>query len=156
MPERKFDPGRVTALLEPYPPGDPSGLIHVLQDIQAELGHVPCHAAEMVCEHMGIPISRLFAVATFYRALSLEPKGDLIIRICTGTACHIRGAQILVDEVTTELGIGPGQTTEDLRFTFETVNCVGACAMAPVVSLGSKFHGNVQPGTVLEKVGGKS
>ncbi len=96
--------------------------------------------------------SRAFAAATFYKAFSLEPKGKVIIRVCTGTACHIRGAQTVVDEVCLALGLEPGGTTKDLAFTLETVNCVGGCAMAPVVSLNSDCHGNVQPGTVTKLI----
>jgi len=103
-----------------------------------------------------VPISKAFAAATFYKAFSLEPKGDVVIRVCTGTACHIRGAQTLVDEICVALDIRPGGTTKDLKFTLETVNCVGACAMAPVVALNGEYHGNVQPGSITKKIqGGK-
>jgi NADH-quinone oxidoreductase subunit E len=152
MSEPRFDARKARKVLERYPEGDPTGLIHALQDIQAEFGYVPCKAAEMVCERLGVPISKAFSVSTFYKAFSLEPKGDVVIRVCTGTACHIRGAQILVDELQAALGIEPGRTTKDLRFTLETVNCVGACAMAPVVSVGGEYHGNVQPGTIVKKL----
>ena len=105
---------------------------------------------------MNVPISKAFSASTFYKAFSLEPKGDVVIRVCTGTACHIRGAQTLVDEISATLGIEPGSTTKDLKFTLETVNCVGACAMAPVVSLNGEYHGNVQPGAVTKMIqGGK-
>ena len=115
---------------------------------------MPLQAAELVCQRLNVPIAKAFSVATFYKAFSLEPKGDVVIRVCTGTACHIRGAQTLVDEICTALGIEPGQTTKDLKFTVETVNCVGACAMAPVVSLNGKYHGKVQPGALTRKIQG--
>jgi len=152
MAEPRIDEARALEILDRYPEGDATGLIHALQDIQAEFGFVPCRAAELVSERLKTPISKAYSVATFYRAFSLEPKGDMVIRICTGTACHIRGAQILVDELTSALGIAPGRTTEDLKFTIETVNCVGACAMAPVVSLNADYHGNVQPGVMAKKL----
>ncbi|MGB2986061.1 MAG: NAD(P)H-dependent oxidoreductase subunit E [Phycisphaerae bacterium] len=151
-----IDPKKARKILDRYPEGDKTGLVHALQDIQAEFGYVPCEAVEILCEHLQVPISKAFAAATFYKAFSLEPKGDVVIRVCTGTACHIRGAQILVDEICAALGIRPGGTTKDLKFTLETVNCVGACAMAPVVALNGDYHGNVQPGSITKKIrGGK-
>jgi NADH-quinone oxidoreductase subunit E len=155
MSKTCVDPKRVRKILDRFPEGDQTELIHALQDIQGELGYVPCEAAELVCTHLGVSISKVFSAATFYKALSLEPKGKVVIRVCTGTACHIRGAQTLVDEISATLGIEPGETTEDLGFTLETVNCVGACAMAPVVSYNGEYQGNVQPGTVTRKIRGK-
>jgi len=156
MPETCIDPKKARKILERYPEGQPAGLIHALQDVQAEFGYVPCEVVELVCERLNVPISKAFSAATFYKAFSLEPKGEVVIRVCTGTACHIRGAQTLVDEICTALDIAPGQTTKDLKFTLETVNCVGACAMAPVVSLNGEYHGGVQPGAVTKMIqGGK-
>ncbi len=156
MTESCIDPRKTRKVIERYREGDRTGLIHALQDIQAEFGYIPCEAVEKLCIRLGVPISKAFSAATFYKAFSLEPKGDVIVRVCTGTACHIRGAQTLVDEICAALGIGPGGTTKDFAFTLETVNCVGACAMAPVVSVNGKYHGNVQPGAVIKKVrGGK-
>lgn len=148
------DPEKTGRVLERYPAGDATGLIHALQDIQAAFGYVPCEAVEQLCERLDVPISKAFSVATFYKAFSLKPKGEIIIRVCTGTACHIRGAQTLVDEVCANFDLQPGKTTPDLKFTLETVNCVGACAMAPVVSVNGKYHGNVQPGSVTKFVNG--
>ena len=156
MTETCIDPKKARMILERYPAGEPGGLIHALQDIQAEFGYVPGQAAELLGQHLNIPISKVFSATTFYKAFSLEPKGEVIIRVCTGTACHIRGAQTLVDEVCAALKIAPGETTKDLKFTLETVNCVGACAMAPVVSLNGRYHGSVQPGSVTKLIkGGK-
>jgi len=156
MPKTCIDPKKARKVLERYPEKDATGLIHALQDIQTEFGYVPCEAVELLCEHLDVPISKAFSAATFYKAFSLEPKGDVVIRVCTGTACHIRGAQTLVDEICATLGVAPGQTTKDLKFTLETVNCVGACAMAPVVSLNGEYHGSVQPGSVTKMIkGGK-
>lgn len=156
MSETCIDPKKVRKILDRYPEGDKTGLIHALQDVQAEFGYVPCEAVELLCTYLNVPISKAFSASTFYKAFSLEPKGDVVIRVCTGTACHIRGAQTLVDEISATLGIEPGSTTKDLKFTLETVNCVGACAMAPVVSLNGEYHGNVQPGAVTKMIqGGK-
>ena len=156
MTEICIDPEKARKIVDHYPVGDGGGLIHALQDIQAEFGYIPCEAVELVCEHLEVPISKAFSVATFYKAFSLEPKGEVVVRVCTGTACHIRGSQTLVDEICATLGIEPGGTTKDLKFTLETVNCVGACAMAPVVSLNGEYHGGVQPGSLTKMIeGGK-
>jgi NADH-quinone oxidoreductase subunit E len=155
MTETCIDPERIRSILARYPEGDSSGLIHALQDIQAEFGYVACEAVEALCEHLRVPLSKAFSVATFYKAFSLEPKGEVIIRVCTGTACHIRGSQILADELSSLLGIEPGGTTKDLKFTLETVNCVGACAMAPVVAFNGQYQGNVQPGALTRKIRGE-
>ena len=150
--ERKIDMAKLDAVLKRYREGDGQGLIHALQDIQSTFNYIPFEAVEKLCGHLGVPISKAFSVATFYKAFSLEPKGDVIIRICTGTACHIRGAQVLVDELVSELNVKPGGTTKDFKFTVETVNCVGACAMAPVVSVNDKYHGKVGPGDLTRVV----
>ncbi len=151
-----IDLEKARAVVERYPEGDQTCLIHALQDIQAEFGYIPGEGVQLLCERINVPISKAFSAATFYRAFSLEPKGEVIIRVCTGTACHIRGSQILVDQICASLGIKPGGTTEDLKFTLETVNCVGACAMAPVVSLNGEYHGAVQPGSIKKMIqGGK-
>jgi NADH:ubiquinone oxidoreductase subunit E len=156
MAKTCIDLEKARKILERYPQGDATGLNHALQDIQAEFGYVALEAVELLCEHLNIPISKAFSAATFYKAFSLKPKGKVVIRVCTGTACHIRGSKILVDELCTAMRIQPGGTTKDLNFTLETVNCVGACAMAPVVSLNGEYHGNVQPGAVTELIkGGK-
>ena len=149
---RSLDPIKIAALIERYEEGDSRSLIHALQDIQAAFGYIPCEVVTALCGHLDVPISKAFSAATFYKAFSLDPKGDVVIRVCTGTACHIRGAQTLVDEISAFLEVKPGATTKDLAFTLETVNCVGACAMAPVVSLNGKYHGNVQPGTIVKTI----
>jgi NADH-quinone oxidoreductase subunit E len=129
-------------------------LIHILQDVQGEFHYLPRQAVERVASGIGVPFSRAFAAATFYKSFSLEPRGDIVLRICTGTACHIRGAQVLVDEAVDTLGVKPGHTTADLRFTVETVNCVGACAMAPVVQAGERYLGNLKPGELAKFIRG--
>jgi len=152
MDRRQTDPKKVKKILDKYAAGDEQCLIHALQDIQALFGFIPCEVVTTLCDHLDVPISKAFSAATFYKAFSLEPKGDVIIRVCTGTACHIRGAQTLVDEISTALEVKPGGTTKDFAFTLETVNCVGACAMAPVVALNGKYQGNVQPGAIMDKI----
>lgn len=131
-------------ILDRYPHEEPS-LIQVLQDVHRAYNYLPCDVLVRVAEALGVPLAKVFSVATFYRAFSLEPQGDTIIKVCMGTACHIRGAGQLVEELERKLGIGPDQTTEDLAFTVKTVNCVGACAMAPVMIVGEKYWGGAKP-----------
>lgn len=150
--EMCVDLARVDEVLARHEAGDATALIHALQDLQETFHYVPAPGVAAICRHLGVPLARAFSVATFYRAFSLTPKGEIVIRVCTGTACHIRGAPVLVDDLVKELGIRPGETTKDLKFTVETVNCVGACAMAPVVSVNGRYHGQVQPGEIVRAI----
>ena len=93
---------------------------------------------------MQVPLSKVFSVATFYNAFSLNPKGEKVVRVCVGTACHIRGAKLIQDQIENELKIKAGQTTPDMKFSLEVVACVGACAMAPVVIVNDQYHGSVK------------
>jgi NADH-quinone oxidoreductase subunit E len=128
-------------------PQDPSSLIMVLQDIQREYRYLPCEALKQTAEALDVKLSKVFSVATFYNAFSLNPKGEKVVRICVGTACHIRGAKQIQEQIEHELGIKAGQTSEDMKFTVEVVACVGACAMAPVVIVNEQYHGGVKVNT---------
>lgn len=147
-----FDPGPLDGILARYPAEEPS-LIQVLQDVQRAYNYLPCDALKIVAERLGVPLARVFSVSTFYKAFSLNPRGKTIVKVCVGTACHIRGAGLLVEELTRQLGIPAGGTTEDMGFTLETVNCVGACAMAPVVIVGDKYHGGAKAAQVAGFLG---
>ncbi|MFH0902453.1 MAG: NAD(P)H-dependent oxidoreductase subunit E, partial [Pseudomonadota bacterium] len=125
-----------------------SSLVMVLQDIQSEFNYLPCEALEMVAAALSVPRSRVFSVATFSKVFRLKPQGKTIIQVCKGTACHVRGAQLLEDELARRLEVEVGGTTKDLAFTLRTVNCVGACAMAPVVIVGERYHGEVKPAEI--------
>ena len=127
---------------------DSSQLIGILQDIQAEYNHLPLSALMQVSETLKVPFSRLYSIATFFKAFSLEPRGRHIITVCMGTACHVRKAPRIVDEVSRSLGIKAGQTTEDGLFTLETVNCLGTCALGPVMVVDGKYYGKVTVKTV--------
>jgi len=140
------------AILGKYPPEEPS-LIQVLQDVQRAYNFLPCDVLVKVADALGVPLAHVFSVSTFYKAFALNPQGDTIIKVCTGTACHIRGAGQLVEELVRTLGIRPDQTTEDLKFTIKTVNCVGACAMAPVMIVGEKYWGNAKPARMTKYLG---
>ncbi len=118
-------------------------LIAVLQDINQELGYLPEPALRYVSRHTRVPLISVYHVATFYKAFSLQPRGKHLVRVCLGTACHVRGAPQVLEAVKGKLRIEPGQTTPDRKFTLETVNCLGTCALAPVVTIGSNYNGNV-------------
>jgi NADH-quinone oxidoreductase subunit E len=137
------DLSKAEAILAEYPAEEPA-LIQVLQDVHRAYNYLPCDVLEKVAEALDVPLAKVFSVSTFYKAFSLEPQGDTIIRVCMGTACHIRGAGQLVEELERKLGIGPDETTDDLKFTVKTVNCVGACAMAPVMIVGDKYWGSAK------------
>jgi NADH-quinone oxidoreductase subunit E len=140
----------LTAILARYSAEEPS-LIQILQEVQRSYRYLPCEVLADVAKALQVPLSRVVSVATFYRAFAHRPQGRTVIRVCTGTACHLRGAGLLLDSLTRRLGIGPGETTEDLGFTLQTVNCVGACAMAPVVVTGNHYHGHAKPSR-LERI----
>ncbi|HHV19654.1 MAG TPA: NADH-quinone oxidoreductase subunit NuoE [Thermoanaerobacterales bacterium] len=138
-------------------PQDKRFLLAILQDIQKEYNYLPRESLYMVQEYMDIPLAKLYSMATFYKALSLKPKGRYIIKVCDGTACHIRASQTLTDEISKILKIAPGQTTSDGRFSLETVNCLGSCAAAPVIVVNDRFYGKVTPSmvkTIIDEYGG--
>jgi NADH-quinone oxidoreductase subunit E len=135
---------KIPEILAKHPP-TPESLIMCLQDIQKEYRFLPCEALTQTAKTLGVPLSRVFSVATFYNAFSLNPKGENVVRICVGTACHIRGARLIQDQIENQLQIKAGQTSADMKFTLEVVACVGACAMAPVVIVNEKYHGSVNP-----------
>ena len=123
---------------------DKGMLVAILQDIQAEYNYLPREALEEAGRGLCVPLSQIYSVATFFKALSLEPRGRHLINVCLGTACHVRGAVKVLEAMERELAISSGETTKDLRFTLETVNCVGACALGPVVIVDGEYHGQMQ------------
>lgn len=122
-----------------------SSLIQVLLDIQSENRWLSREVLERVSEKLQVPLTRIQQIATFYKAFSLVPKGRHAIHICVGTACHVRGAQRVLDKVEELTGIKPGETDLDLKFSLETVNCLGCCALGPVMEIDGKTHGNISP-----------
>jgi len=133
-------------------PRRPSSLITVLQDIQKEFRYLPAEVLVEMAQALGVPLSKVFSASTFYKAFSLLPRGEKVIRICQGTACHIKGADLLQEQIETGLGIKAGSTSEDMKYTLEVVNCVGVCAMAPVVVVNDRMHGNVRCDKALKLV----
>ncbi len=130
----------------------PEQLIEVLQDVQEALGYISAQTMTRVSEELGVPVIEVCRVANFYKAFSLKPRGRHVITVCTGTACHVRGAPRMLDEVRGQLGIEAGETTENGEFTLECVNCLGACALGPVVVLDGEYHGQMTPNKLRELV----
>ena len=122
---------------------DKSFLIPILQDVQKELNYLPKEALEAVGTELELPISHIYEVATFYKAFSLTPRGKHQLSLCLGTACHVRGAHLIGDHIERTLDIKAGDTTPDLEYTYETVNCVGACALGPILVVDEEYQGNM-------------
>lgn len=129
----------------------PHQLIEVLQDIQDLYGYISAEAIKTVAQELGVPLIEVYRVACFYKAFSLTPRGEHVITICTGTACHVRGSTLLLDQIQGQLRIQPGHTTDDGLFTLECVNCVGACALGPIVAHNGMYEHHMTPGK-LRKV----
>ena len=120
--------------------GEPSPLMPILEEIQKKYGYIPLEVQELVSKQMGIPVSEIYGVVTFYNFFSLTPKGKYVIGVCLGTACYVKNSQTILDKFETLLGIAPGETTPDRLFTIEAIRCMGACALAPAVSVNGKVY----------------
>lgn len=125
--------------------GKRSGLIQLLLDLQRELNWIPKEAINSINERLEIPVSEIYRIASFYTALSLKPRGKHLVRVCSGTACYVRGSQRILDSAEKAIGIKAGETSNDLTFTLETVNCLGCCALGPVVEINGKYYGAATP-----------
>ncbi|MFO8051211.1 MAG: NAD(P)H-dependent oxidoreductase subunit E [Thermoplasmatota archaeon] len=128
---------------------DGSSLIPVLEEVNEEFNYLPRTVLRYVARELDVPYSQAYGVATFYTAFSLNPRGKHTIKVCMGTACHVRGSPKVLEEIERELGIEPGETTSDGMFTLETVNCLGTCALGPVVVLDDEYH-MLRPGGFKE------
>lgn len=135
---------KIDSLLKKYD-GKKEGLISLLQDIQEKLGYLPEEVLVKISERFNIPLIDLYGLVTFYKSFSLKPKGEHLITVCLGTACHVRGGANIVSVLSTKLGISPGETTSDKKFTLETVNCLGCCAIGPIVVVDGKYYGEMNP-----------
>lgn len=120
-------------------------IIPYFEEIQGRFRYLPPEALILVCEQLNVPLSQAYAVATFYHAFSLKPKGKHCLNICMGTACHVRGSPQLLDRLETKLGVKAGSTTRDKLFTLETVNCLGACALGPIIVTDGEYSGQMTP-----------
>ncbi|MHB0988169.1 MAG: NADH-quinone oxidoreductase subunit NuoE family protein [Bellilinea sp.] len=121
----------------------PRGLIPSLLEVQNEYHYLPPDALQRVSERMAIPLIQVYQVASYYKAFSLEPRGKHIITVCLGTACHVRGGEMLIDQIGRLLNVKAGETTQDMQFTLEAVNCLGCCALGPVMVLDGKYFGSM-------------
>jgi NADH:ubiquinone oxidoreductase subunit E len=124
----------------------PHQLIEVLQDVQKHYGYIPEEAMRGISKELGMPLTDVYSVASFYKAFSLKPRGKNVVTVCTGTACHVRGARMVLDQATGQLGVAPSEMTKDGLFTIEQVNCLGACALGPVVTENGSCHHHMNPG----------
>jgi NADH-quinone oxidoreductase subunit E len=139
-----MDEGKIEQIIDKHQ-GKADSLIQILLEIQSENRWLPKEVLEKVSKKLQVPLSRIQHIATFYKAFSLVPKGRHEIHICMGTACHVRGAPRVLDTVQDLIGIRPGETDSDLKFSLETVNCLGCCALGPVMEVDGKYHGKMVP-----------
>ena len=139
----------INSILRQYP-SEQRYCLAIMQDMQRQYNYIPREGMEALSEYLDCPLSSLYSMATFYKALSLKPKGKHIIKLCDGTACHIRGASPLKDGIRRILGINEDETTEDGLFSLELVNCLGSCALAPVLVVDETYYGKM----TLEKLPG--
>ena len=131
---------RVEEIIRKYA-GDSSALIQVLLDIQRENRWLPKDILKLVSQRLGVPLTQIYHIATFYKAFSLTPRGRHLVRVCMGTACHTRGAPRILERVSQILQLKPGETSEDMRFSLDTVNCLGCCAKGPVMTVDDTYYG---------------
>ena len=140
---------QITEIVERYK-NEGTPLMMILSDIQKEYGYIPLEVQELVSDLTGIPVSEIYGVVTFYSFFSLTPKGKYVIGVCLGTACYVKGSQLVLDKFEELLHIKPGETSEDGLFTLDALRCVGACAIAPAVSINGKVYPMVQVSQVSQ------
>ena len=128
----------------------PGEVINVLHKVQGEYGYLPAEVQELVAKELGIPVSRVYGIVSFYSFFTMTPKGEHPISVCLGTACYVRGAEKVLDELKRQLGIGVGEVTPDGKFSLTCLRCVGACGLAPVIEVGEKVYGRMTPDRVKD------
>jgi NADH-quinone oxidoreductase subunit E len=138
---------RIDRIIDKYA-CDTGVLIQLLLEIQRELNWIPPEAIMRINKRLKIPVSEIYRVASFYTAMSLKPRGRHLVRVCAGTACYVRGGPRVLDSVERTLGIRAGETTADGKFTLETVNCLGCCALGPVAEIDGQYHGRLSAANV--------
>jgi len=143
------DAGKVNTIMNNYH-SQPEFLLAILQDIQSVYNYLPSDILRFVSQQLNVPLSKVYGIATYYTAFSLKPRGKYVINVCMGTACHVRGAGMILDALTRHLEIAPGETTKDMMFSLETVNCLGACALGPVIVSNDKYFGKMTVSRVEE------
>jgi len=132
--------------------GNPEALLMIMQDINDIYHYVPPEVIPLLVEKLAVKESLIYSVATFYKTISLEPRGKYIVSVCTGTACHVRGAEKIMDAIEGRLEIGEGQTSEDGLFTLEAVRCIGCCASGPVITVNQETHGGLDRSSALKVI----
>lgn len=130
--------------------GEEGVLIQLLLDVQKELNWVPKEAVQRISERLQVPLSQIYRVASFYKSMSLRPRGRHLVNVCLGTACQVRDGPRVMDRVSQVLGVNPGETTPDMKFTLERVNCLGCCALGPVMVVDGEYHGKMMPAKAEE------
>ncbi len=140
---------QITEIVERYK-NEETPLMMVLEAIQSEYGYIPLEVQELVSSLLNIPVAEIYGVVTFYSFFSLTPKGKYVIGVCLGTACYVKGSQLVIDKFSELLGIKPGETTEDGMFTLDALRCIGACSLGPAISV----NGKVYPKMTIDKVAG--
>jgi len=153
-PSAEIDYKELDTIIENEFSNDKENLIMMLQAIQRTYNYLPRPALDYLAVKIGVPYSKIYGVATFYSTFSLEPRGRNIISICLGTACHVRGAERVHERIVETLGISNGQTTEDQRYTLESVRCIGCCSLGPVVKINEDMHARLpsdKVGKVLDQ-----
>lgn len=146
--EKKMDLDKVDEIIDRYW-GEQGILIQVLQDVQGEYNWLPKEVLERISERLGVPVSQTYRIASFYKAFSLTPRGRHLVHVCLGTACHVRGGPRVLERAEQVLNIKAGETTSDQKFTLNRVNCLGCCALGPVMVVDGEYHGRL----ALTKVG---
>ncbi|MFH1327610.1 MAG: NAD(P)H-dependent oxidoreductase subunit E [Candidatus Bathyarchaeota archaeon] len=142
----------VNSVIEEYHHRDDM-LIQILLKLQKRFGWLPMEALSELSKQLNISLGSVYHVATFYKAFSLAPRGRNLIKVCLGTSCKVRDAQIVLDRITSLIDVSPGETTSDSKFTLETVNCLGCCALGPVIAINDSFYGNQTPASVEKIIG---
>ena len=144
---------KIAEIIETYR-GNPEALLMIMQDISDLYNYVPPEVVPLLVERLGVRESLVYSVATFYKTISLEPRGKYIIHVCTGTACHVRGSGKILDALQEKLNIMEGQTTDDRLFTLEAVRCIGCCASGPVITVNKETHGGLDRSSVVKVLDG--
>ena len=147
--EVKIDWKRIDEIIEKYD-GSSEALLMIMQDISDIYNYLPPEVVPVLVDRLGVKESLIYGVATFYKTISLEPRGRYIVSVCTGTACHVRGAEKIMDVLREKMNVHEGQTTEDRLFTLEAVRCIGCCASGPVITVNKDPHGGLDRSSVLE------
>jgi NADH-quinone oxidoreductase subunit E len=145
----EMDQKKIDQIVDKYA-GEEGVLIQLLLDVQKELNWVPKEAIQRISERLQVPLSQVYRVASFYKSMSLKPRGRHLVSVCLGTACQVRGGPRVMDRVRQVLDLNPGETTPDMKFTMERVNCLGCCALGPVIVVDGEYYGKMLPAKAEE------